>query len=33
MNREKRRKAREGKLVACPQSAFGFRYNDARDGY
>src|SRR5918993_551156 len=33
MNRGKRRKAREGKLVACPQSDFGFRYNDARDGY
>src|ERR671921_1470321 len=33
MNRGKRRKAREGKLVACPQSDYGFRYNDARDGY
>lgn len=33
MNRGKRRKAREGKLVACPQSDFGFRYNDDRDGY
>jgi hypothetical protein len=33
MNRGKRRKAREGKLVACPQPDYGFRYNDARDGY
>jgi site-specific DNA recombinase len=33
MNRGKRRKAREGKLVASPQSDYGFRYNDARDGY
>jgi site-specific DNA recombinase len=33
MNRGKRRKAREGKLVACPQSDYGFRYNDTRDGY
>jgi site-specific DNA recombinase len=33
MNRGKRRKAREGKLVACPQSDYGFRYNHARDGY
>jgi site-specific DNA recombinase len=33
MNRGKRRKAREGKLVACPQSDYGFLYNDTRDGY
>jgi site-specific DNA recombinase len=33
MNRGKRRKAREGKLVACPQSDYGFSYNETRDGY
>src|SRR3712207_4874552 len=33
MRRGKRSKAKQGKLVACPQSDYGFRYNDARDGY
>src|SRR5918993_3319988 len=33
MNRGKRRKAREGKIVAGPRANYGFRYNDARDGY
>jgi site-specific DNA recombinase len=33
MRRGKRSKSKQGKLVACPQSDYGFRYNDARDGY
>ena len=33
MRRGKRSKAKQGKLVACPQSDYGFRYNEARDGY
>lgn len=33
MRRGKRSKAKQGKLVACPQSDFGFRYNEARDSY
>jgi site-specific DNA recombinase len=33
MRHGKRSKAKQGKLVACPQSDYGFRYNDARDGY
>jgi site-specific DNA recombinase len=33
MRRGKRSKAKQGKLVASPQSDYGFRYNEARDGY
>ena len=33
MNRGKRRKAREGKVVAGPHCHYGFRFNDTRDGY
>ena len=33
MNRGKRRKAKEGKVVAGPRPDFGFRYNANRDGY
>jgi len=33
MRRGKRSKSKQGKLVACPQSDYGFRYNEARDGY
>ncbi len=33
MRRGKKSKAKQGKLVACPQSDYGFRYNEARDGY
>ena len=33
MRRGKRSKSKQGKLVACPQADFGFRYNEARDGY
>jgi DNA invertase Pin-like site-specific DNA recombinase len=33
MRRGKRSKSKQGKLVAGPQSDYGFRYNDARDGY
>lgn len=33
MRRGKRSKAKQGKLVAAPQSDYGFRYNEARDGY
>jgi site-specific DNA recombinase len=33
MNRGKRRKAREGKLVAGPRPNYGFRFNESRDGY
>jgi site-specific DNA recombinase len=33
MNRGKRRKAREGKIVAGPRPNYGFRFNKARDGY
>jgi site-specific DNA recombinase len=33
MRRGKRSKAKQGKLVASPQSDYGFRYNDARDSY
>src|SRR5215208_5013033 len=33
MRRGKRSKSKQGKLVACPQSHYGFRYNEARDGY
>jgi site-specific DNA recombinase len=33
MNRGKRRKAREGKIVAGPRPNFGFRFNEERDGY
>ncbi len=33
MNRGKRRKAREGKVVAGPYCHYGFRFNEARDGY
>jgi site-specific DNA recombinase len=33
MRRGKRSKAKQGKLVASPQSDYGFRYNGARDGY
>jgi DNA invertase Pin-like site-specific DNA recombinase len=32
MRRGKRIKAKQGKLMASPQSDYGFRYNDARDG-
>jgi site-specific DNA recombinase len=31
--RGKLRKVREGKIVAGPAPAYGFRFNDARDGY
>ncbi|MBV9454144.1 MAG: recombinase family protein [Rubrobacter sp.] len=33
MNRGKRRKAREGKVVAGPRPNYGFRFNENRDGY
>jgi site-specific DNA recombinase len=33
MRRGKRSKAKQGKLVASPQSDYGFRYNEVRDGY
>jgi site-specific DNA recombinase len=33
MNRGKRRKAREGKVVAGPRPNYGFRFNERRDGY
>jgi len=33
MRRGKRSKAKQGKLVASPQSDYGFRYNETRDGY
>src|SRR5215218_4288842 len=33
MRRGKRSKAKQGKLVASPQSDYGFRYNQARDSY
>src|ERR671932_543761 len=33
MRRGKRSKAKQGKLVASPQSDYGFSYNEARDGY
>jgi site-specific DNA recombinase len=33
MNRGKRRKAREGKVIAGPSPDYGFRYNEDRDGY
>jgi site-specific DNA recombinase len=33
MNRGKRRKAREGKVVAGPRPNYGFRFNESRDGY
>jgi site-specific DNA recombinase len=33
MNRGKRRKAREGKVVAGPRPNYGFRFNEKRDGY
>jgi DNA invertase Pin-like site-specific DNA recombinase len=33
MRRGKRSKSKQGKLVACPQPDYGFRYNEARDGY
>jgi DNA invertase Pin-like site-specific DNA recombinase len=33
MRRGKRSKAKKGKLVAGPQSDYGFRYDAARDGY
>ena len=33
MRRGKRSKANQGKLVASPQSDYGFRYNETRDGY
>ena len=33
MRRGKRTKAKQGKLVAWPQPDYGFRYNEARDGY
>jgi site-specific DNA recombinase len=33
MNGGKRRKAREGKIVAGPRPHYGFRFNEARDGY
>ena len=33
MNRGKRRKAREGKIVAGPRPNYGFRFNEERDGY
>src|SRR5918998_3012974 len=33
MRRGKRSKAKQGKLVASPQSDYEFRYNETRDGY
>ena len=33
MNRGKRRKAKEGKVIAGPTPDYGFRYNESRDGY
>jgi site-specific DNA recombinase len=33
MRRGKRSKSKQGKLVASPQSDYGFRYNYTRDGY
>jgi site-specific DNA recombinase len=33
MNRGKRRKAREGKIVVGPRPSYGFRLNEERDGY
>ena len=33
MNRGKRRKAKEGKVVAGPRPNYGFRFNEGRDGY
>src|SRR5918912_390133 len=33
MNRGKRRKAKEGKIVAGPRPNYGFRFNEERDGY
>ncbi len=33
MNRGKRRKAKEGKVIAGPRPDYGFRYNENRDGY
>jgi site-specific DNA recombinase len=33
MNRGKRRKAREGKIVAGPRPNYGFRFNEERDGH
>jgi site-specific DNA recombinase len=33
MRRGKRSKAKQGKLIASPQSDYGFRYNETRDGY
>jgi site-specific DNA recombinase len=33
MNRGKRRKAKEGKVVAGPRPNYGFRFNEERDGY
>jgi site-specific DNA recombinase len=33
MNRGKRRKAKEGKVVAGPRPNYGFRFNERRDGY
>src|SRR5919112_685435 len=33
MNRGKRRKAREGKIIAGPRPNYGFRFNEERDGY
>jgi site-specific DNA recombinase len=33
MRRGKRSKAKQGKLIASPQSDYGFGYNEARDGY
>jgi site-specific DNA recombinase len=33
MNRGKRRKAKEGKIVAGPRPNYGFRFKENRDGY
>src|SRR5919202_1653341 len=33
MRRGKRSKSKQGKLVTCPRPDYGFRYNEARDGY
>src|SRR3712207_3882991 len=33
MNRGKRRKAKEGKIVAGPRPNYGFRFNEQRDVY
>ncbi len=33
MNRGKRRKAKEGKVIAGPSPDYGFRYNESCDGY